>query len=180
MRAAFVTSWNEERQTNRKLGFYNTLKSNFSAETYLDLQLSGQEVKRLAQFRMSAHKFNIETGRYLINRYNPLSRICQHCSSSDIEPVRLMAELPMFEPIVEDENHVLTTCSLYDDLRLNLSHRVKNLISAEAFSELFKEVQTIRETARFLIKVTNRRFPMASEEKKKRERQRTSAPDHYD
>ena len=116
---------------------------------------------------MSAHKFNIETGRYLINRYNPLSRICQHCSSSDIEPVRLMAELPMFEPIVENENHVLTTCSLYDDLRLNYSHRVKNLISAEAFSELFKEVQTIRETARFLIKVTNRRFPMASEEKKK-------------
>jgi hypothetical protein len=87
-----------------------------------------------------------------------------------------MAELPMFEPIVEDENHVLTTCSLYDDLRLNLSHRVKNLISAEAFSDLFKEVQTIRETARFLIKVTNRRFPTASEEKKKKKRDNAPAP----
>ena len=31
----------------------------------------GEEVKRLLQFRMSAHKFNIETGRYAINRENP-------------------------------------------------------------------------------------------------------------
>jgi hypothetical protein len=130
---------------------------------------------QLAQFRMSARKFNIETGRYLINRYNALSRICQHCSSSDIEPIRLMAELPMFEPIIEDENLIVTASSLYDDLRLNLSHRVKYLISAEAFSDLFKEVHTIRETARFLIKVTNRRSPQ-HQKRKRKEKDNAPAP----
>ena len=165
LRSSFTNCWNEERQNNRKLSFYNTIKNEFTAETYLNLQLSGEEVKRLAQFRMSAHKFNIETGRYAINRENPISRICKHCSSSDLEAVGLLAELPMFEPIIEDEKHVLTDCSLYDDLRRNIGQPTRTMITsgAETFADLFKDILMIRETARFLSKVNKRRFPRAAE-----------------
>jgi exonuclease III len=168
LRSTFINCWNDERQNNRKLSFYNTIKSEFTAEAYLNLQLSGEEVKRLAQFRMSAHKFNIETGRYAINRENPLSRICKHCSSSDLEAVGILAELPMFEPIIEDEKHVLTDCSLYDDLRRNIGQQARTMITsgAETFADLFKDILLIRETARFLSKVNKRRFPPSDRKEK--------------
>ena len=169
LRDTFINSWNEERKTNRKLCFYNSIKSEFGAEKYLDLQLSGQEVKRLAQFRMSAHKFNIETGRYAINREDPLSRICKHCTSSDLEAVTLLAELPMFEPIIEDEKHVLATCSLYDEIRQNLNLQVRTAITSETATlmDLFNDIRSIREISRFLVKVNKRRFPPVAEKKSK-------------
>ena len=169
LRDTFINSWNEERKTNRKLCFYNSIKSEFGAEMYLDLQLSGQEVKRLAQFRMSAHKFNIETGRYAINREDPLSRICKHCTSSDLEAVTLLAELPMFEPIIEDEKHVLATCSLYDEIRQNLKLQVRTAITSETATlmDLFNDIRSIREISRFLVKVNKRRFPPVAEKKSK-------------
>ena len=71
----------------------------------------------------------------------------------------------MFEPIIEDEKHVLTDCSLYDDLRRNIGQPTRTMITsgAETFADLFKDILMIRETARFLSKVNKRRFPRAVE-----------------
>ena len=43
------------RHAYRELGFYNSIKETFGCETYLNIGLSYQEQKRLAQFRISLH-----------------------------------------------------------------------------------------------------------------------------
>ena len=54
----FEEVWDVEKSNNRKL----FLKK--STELYLTLNLGYWESKRIAQFRTSSHRYNIETGRY--------------------------------------------------------------------------------------------------------------------
>ena len=70
-----------------------------------------------------------------------------------------MAELPMFNPIVEaDELHILRTCTLYKDLRQRLSDEAKKFIFSDP-GYLFGSNLLIKEIARFLKKINQRRFP---------------------
>ena len=64
LRGDFETIWNQEHQGNRKLKFYNSFKCTYERESYIDSDLSYNELKRVSQFRMSSHKYNIETWRY--------------------------------------------------------------------------------------------------------------------
>ena len=158
LRDRFLQSWENDRSDNKKLVFYNTIKSHFSTETYLNMGMSYKEVKRIAQIRSSSHRFNIETGRYSANRENIISRICRHCSNTDWQSVELLSELPFFDPIIEDELHVLRSCTLYEDLRQSLSQAAKTAIFSNP-KDLFTSITLIRELARFLNKAYNRRFP---------------------
>ena len=61
----FERTWDSERQANRKLVvFYNSFKSSFGSEKYVDNHLGYKNLKSTAQFRMSSHTYIIETGRY--------------------------------------------------------------------------------------------------------------------
>ena len=113
----FIETWELNRATNRKLSFYNNIKSSFGVKLYLTLKLNNIESKRIAQLRTSSHQFKVETGRYQINRQDPTARACPHCSSDDISSLGLLLELPFSEPIIEDEPHVLSTCPLYHEHR---------------------------------------------------------------
>ena len=64
LRTTFCEIWEAERKTNKKLGFYNSIKETFGCETYLNIGLSYQEQKRLAQFRTSSHRYKVGIGRY--------------------------------------------------------------------------------------------------------------------
>ena len=68
------------------------------------------------------------------------------------------AEMPFFDPVIEDEVHVLRTCSLYEDYRHRLSQRAKTCIFVN-LEELFTDASLIRETAKFLVRANSRRFP---------------------
>ena len=116
----FEEVWNITRVLNRKLGFYNKVKESFGPELYLSLKLGYFENKRVAQLRSSSHQYNIETGRHGQNREIVVNLICTTCSKNDDDTVTLLAELPFFDPIVEDETHVIQTCPLYEDLRKKL------------------------------------------------------------
>ena len=98
LRLDFQRTWNQERRTNRKLQFYNSIKSSFKQERYIDLSLSYKELKRLSQFRMSSHKYNIEIGRYGLKQGN---NVCEYCSTDDRETLVLLRECPFFEPLIE-------------------------------------------------------------------------------
>ena len=163
-RSLFVTFWNEERHNNRKLSFYNEVKQEFSIEQYLQMPLTYQQSKRLAQFRASAHRLNCETGRYSANRKNPLKRLCTVCSTSDKDTLYDMCELPLADPIIEDEYHVLRECPLYHDIRMKLSHQTKTQLFADT-AKLF-DADTITETAKYILKIYKRRFPPKDTEKK--------------
>ena len=68
-----------------------------------------------------------------------------------------MAELPFFDPIVEDEHHVLRTCPRYHDLRMKLSDTVKSSLFAEP-SNIFS-AGNLHESGRYILKIFKRRFP---------------------
>ena len=158
LRSDFVRSWNEERVHNKKLGFYNTIKDTFETEVYLSISLTYDEGKRVAQFRTSSHKYNVETGRHGPKREKLINRLCRCCSTSSDDTLHGLTELPFFYPIIEDELHVLRTCPLYDDFRHKLSDGVKTNIFSDVKS-LFSTATQLRETARFLSKSHRRRFP---------------------
>ena len=116
----FEEVWNTSRVLNRKLGFDNKVKESFGPELYLSLKLGYFENKRVTQLRTSSHQYKIETGRHGQNRESVVNRKCTTCSKNDDDTVLLLAELPFFDPIVEDETHVIQTCLLYEDLRKKL------------------------------------------------------------
>jgi hypothetical protein len=59
----------------------------------------------MAQFRLSAHKLEIEKGRFINNNYiSPNERICKQCNLA----------------VCEDEEHFLLNCPLYSSLRSSL------------------------------------------------------------
>ena len=84
-------------------------------------------------------------------------------ANSNIESLRLIAEIPMFEPILEDEHHVRKSCPMHEDIRQSLSPQMRN----RGPSDLFDTIKSIKATARFLVKANKRRFPSTTDEKKK-------------
>ena len=157
-RHLFTAQWNLERASNRKLGFYNFIKACFGPEPYLSSDVPQKHTKRLAEFRMSSHQYNIETGRHGVSkRGDILHRICYQCSTNDKNVLANLRELPFFCPIIEDEYHVLRTCTLYEDLRHKLSDDAKTCIFSD-LNRAFEEEHLIREIAKFLTKIHERRF----------------------
>ena len=75
--------WNS---TNNKLQFYSSFKMTRDASVQIDLiknlQQSGQS---LAKWRSVNHDLRIETGRHCVPKIPENVRICQHCSSNNIE-----------------------------------------------------------------------------------------------
>jgi hypothetical protein len=57
----FVSQWNRERQENKKLGFYNSIKAELGCENYLSADLFHQQVKRVTEFRTSSHQYKIKS-----------------------------------------------------------------------------------------------------------------------
>ena len=161
MKTLFVQQWNKERNLNRKLGFYNLIKASFDCETYLSINLQPQQTRRLAQLRTSSHQYNIETGRHGMHRHKLSNRACKHCSTTDVESLDLLLELPFPDPIIEDELHVLRTCPLYEDLRHCLSQQSKTLLFSD-IGQIFAHPTTIGDLGRFLTKAHEQRFSKAS------------------
>ena len=74
----------------------------------------------------------------------------------------MLAELPFFDPIIEDELHVPS----YHDLRLGLSHSNKTHLFSEPINMFHPD--NIRETAAFVERLLERRHPKRQDEKLKR------------
>ena len=90
---------------NNKLRNYKEYKSVFNCESYLEI--NDPSLRRsIAQIRLSAHKLNIESGRYNgRNQYvPPADRTCRNCALNDME----------------DELHFVLKCTAYDHLRADL------------------------------------------------------------
>ena len=156
MKNWFERTWNTERFSNRKLKFYNSIKHVFEEELYLRLGLDNGISKRIAQLRSSSHNLNVETGRYGENRLKQVTRVCKHCCTEDEALLELLLELPLSEPIIEDENHVLLTCPLYEDLRQQLLPATQNLLEND-FGSIFENAWTIRDIGNYISKIFERR-----------------------
>ena len=175
LRGEFETIWNQERQANRKLKFYNSFKCTFERESYIDFDLSYNELKRLSQFRMSSHKYNIETGRYGSKNGNILHRTCEHCTTEDKETVGLLLECPFFDPILEDEQHILTTCPRYTAARLKMKPETRTLSETPyGLATIFQGEKRplIKDLAKFILRCHKARHPEEVKEEEKRARKK--------
>ena len=89
---------NTTNKNENKLRTYSKFKTIFKQEEYLNIK-DFKMRSILTHFRISAHKLEIETGRYVItNPKTPLeNRLCKQCNLSEIE----------------DEEHFLINCPKY-------------------------------------------------------------------
>ena len=87
-----------------KLLFFGQLKQKFGYEEYLNLPNVANR-KAITQLRLSAHKLEIEIGRYKVKGKNTdkKDRICQYCRSGE----------------VESELHFIASCPNYKEERVN-------------------------------------------------------------
>ena len=89
--------------TNRKLNFYASFRNDTRKTGCLDVINNPRHIIAINKFRLGNHKLRIETGGHTIPK-TPLNlRICSFCHSNE----------------VENEIHFLSSCQLYDSLRLN-------------------------------------------------------------
>ena len=102
--------------SGKKLRTYQLFKQNICLEKYLDMAPNKNAIKALAQFRISAHNLNIETGRYL--KLPVEQRLCTMCDLNT----------------VEDEVHFLIACTAYSQKRQPLFNSAKN--SCQNFDSL--------------------------------------------
>ena len=129
----FIELWDSSRQSNRKLGFYNSVKDTFGEEKYLS-SCNYKKRSCLAKLRMSSHVLGIETGRHISYRKNRFPSIADRCCKicCNIENLTLLCELPyVTAPIIEDENHVLLDCPAYDTIRGRHDLQVQALRAAQ-------------------------------------------------
>jgi len=103
----YEIDWKEEIKTKPKLRTFCTFKTEFGTEKYLTFNLERYERSLLAQLRIGILPLHIETGRYVGTP--PQDRVCLLCNNNQ----------------VEDENHFLFDCKLYDEFRSKLVDHVK-------------------------------------------------------
>ena len=77
--------------------------------------------------------------------------------------VKTLSLLPFFEPIIEDEQHFLATCPLYQNTRLQLNETIKSAIvswDTELLKEIFNNVVSL---AKYVLQLLDTRFPKDKE-----------------
>ncbi len=130
----FIDHWKTELQLQTKMTFYRSIKAELGEELYLQLQSRSHRVN-IARLRSSSHDLLIERGRYTTSRLNKALKACRYCTSEDRDIVAAFEELPYFkETIIESEEHVLTECPGYHNLRSKLSDNLKSLLLLKEYS----------------------------------------------
>ena len=91
---------------NPKLRTYKNFKTEMRIEPYLNLGLPKKLYCSVARFRLSSHNLQIELGRHKRPFVQAEDRKCTKCNMNK----------------VEDEEHYLMVCPMWDHYRLNLLH----------------------------------------------------------
>ena len=116
-------NWSENMSNMSKLRTFSLFKSSLSVETYLLLDIPHRFRKALSKFRIGIHDLEIEIGRR--SNVPPKDRLCKLCLSIN-------------EQHVEDEYHVICSCSFYADLR-------RTYLFEHAHANLFDFVTLMKE-----------------------------------
>ena len=90
---------------------YALFKFDFECETYLNAVRDRRYRNAISKFRLSSHNLEIERGRHCNPKVPVPERLCFRCSC------------------IEDEQHFLVSCKLYEDLRVDLYDKVSKIIT---------------------------------------------------
>ena len=72
-------------ESNRKLQFYSSFKTDRSSSLQLELIKNLEHRQSVAKLRSASHNLRIEAGRRCVPKIPEHLRICQYCSSNEIE-----------------------------------------------------------------------------------------------
>ena len=103
---------------------YSKFKTTPRCEPHLLIPINIKYQKALSRFRSSSHHLRIETGRHTVPITPLLNRICQHCSSLEID----------------DEIHMLLRCEFHVDERLQLFSELPAEFMCVDQDNLFKKL----------------------------------------
>ncbi len=135
---------NAQEVVTGKLRTYCSFKSNFEFEPYLRIGLVPSQRHHLARFRISAHKLEIERGRYARPKKQVHERLCKQCQLC----------------LVEDEKHFLLKCPKYGQPRVELlmACRRAGIDERRPLEQLFvavmREDRLAPAVAKFLVEAT--------------------------
>ena len=96
-----------QNKQDSKLNFYSNICEEFGLQSYLKLNLPKDKMKNITKLRISAHKLQVELGRYTRPKTPKQDRICQYCNT------------------IEDELHFLLHCKNNQTERTNLFKKLK-------------------------------------------------------
>ena len=93
----FEEEWDCSRHGQSKLSFYNSVKTDFGLEPYLEI-VDEKARKAITRLRSSAHDLRVETGRYASKHKTPtvVDRCCRYCCEVE--------ELPHFRDFNQSLN----------------------------------------------------------------------------
>ena len=95
----FIQNWTARLEESTRANFYRTFAA-FKLQPYLDNVNVSKFRYALSRLRMSSHRLEVESGRWVKPNPTPLNeRKCLNCK------------------VLEDEYHFVLECPLYDDLR---------------------------------------------------------------
>ena len=117
----FIQAWNVSLSNSSKLDFYRSIKSSFTWEHYLDNISNFNERRSVARLRCSAHKLNIETGRY--TNIKRSDRLCGFCLTTNNIAT------------IENENHILSDCPNGDEIRLSYLSSVRDILNNSTITQ---------------------------------------------
>ncbi len=100
--------WKNYANKKVKLDLYNNIKTKYGAEKYLLLNIDKYEKSLLSQLRYGILPLRVETGRFCNEKRE--GRVCTLCSTNTVENVE----------------HFLFECSVYDSQRLQFIDKVRD------------------------------------------------------
>ena len=139
---SFMILWNKNKQdilngNNSKLDIYFSLKNCFDREKYT--QINDFKIHQsLCKLIISAHSLRIEKARYDQYRLDRSERLCQYCSLEKIE----------------NEQHFLLECPLYNTLRHDFIEKVESHCS---------NFSSLNNSSKFIWLLTNENLTVLKE-----------------
>ena len=134
-------------QTSSKMKTLALLKSTPGKEQYLSDITNSKHRSALTRLRLSAHRLEIETGRYTVPKTQAENRYCAHCQFEG-------------NKAVEDEIHFLIKCPMLNKLREELLPpqilRDESMSDEQKFVEIMINYD-IKMTAKFVFLAFNER-----------------------
>lgn len=132
-----------------KLRTFRLFKHNIKYEPYLNLKIKKNIMKKFTQLRLSAHKLQIETARYI--KVSPdirteqklLTRICKNCEmNKDETEIHFLLECPKYENIRQRYiNEVTSECNNF--ISLNNEQRFIWLMTNESKNVIIKTINFV-------------------------------------
>jgi hypothetical protein len=123
--------WSLTGTGGNKLRTYARFKSSVNQETYLSVNMPRKVRSFLSRFRMGVAPLQVEMGRRQ-DQQDAAARACPVCGAA-----------------VEDEEHFLMACPLYEDLRRDLVDETERVLQAAAHRRQLRAWRKGAVTARF-------------------------------